>query len=235
MGNLDVYNKFREVPDNAKRNIAAGRLKGKTDINPMWRIKCLTEQYGPCGIGWYYVPVQKWIEKHGEETAAFVDIELFVKVDGEWSKPISGTGGSMLAAKEKSGIYVSDECYKMATTDALSAACKQLGIGADVYWAGDSTKYDRQAEEPGKGDGSTGGKREILEPKYVNTLWAELKRTGVGAKRIYRQYGVTDIHDLTFEQWKDAMEILKAKPDAPKPPADLDTDPEMPWNEPKGK
>lgn len=225
MGNLDVYNKFREVPNNAKRRILAGRLKDKTDINPMWRIKCLTEQFGPCGIGWYYVPVRKWIENHGEETAAFVDIELYIKVDGEWSKPISGTGGSMLAAKERSGIYVSDECYKMATTDALSVACKQLGIGADVYWSADSTKYERQAEE----------QKKTLEAKYVNTLWAELKRTGVGLKGLLKSYGVADVHDLTFEQWKNAMDILKAKPDAPKPPAGLDTDPDLPWNIPKGK
>lgn len=146
MDNLDIYNRYRQVPDTAKKPISAGRLKGKTDINPMWRIKALTEQFGPCGIGWYYTPVRKWIEACGSEIAAFVDIELYIKVDGEWSKPISGTGGSMLAAKEKSGIYVSDECYKMATTDALSVACKQLGIGADVYWDTGQSKYNQQAK-----------------------------------------------------------------------------------------
>ena len=30
----------------------------------------------------------------------------------------------------------------MAVTDALSVACKQLGIGADVYFDRDKTKYD---------------------------------------------------------------------------------------------
>lgn len=50
----------------------------------------------------------------------------------------------MFASKEKSGIYVSDECYKMATTDAISVACKQLGIGADVYWDSDRTKYNKR-------------------------------------------------------------------------------------------
>ena len=63
---------------------------------------------------------------------------------------IPGTGGSKFAAKEKSGVYVSDECFKMALTDALSVACKQLGIGADVYWAADRTKYStpQEKEEP---------------------------------------------------------------------------------------
>ena len=34
-----------------------------TDINPVWRMKTLTEQYGPCGIGWYYEITDRWTEK----------------------------------------------------------------------------------------------------------------------------------------------------------------------------
>lgn len=48
---LELYERLRAVPDSAKREISAGRLKGKTDINPMWRIKALTEAFGPCGFG----------------------------------------------------------------------------------------------------------------------------------------------------------------------------------------
>ena len=33
-------------------------------------------------------------------------------------------------------MYTSDECYKMALTDALSVACKALGVAADVLLAG---------------------------------------------------------------------------------------------------
>lgn len=146
--NLSIYEKCREVPENAKKPISAGRLKGKTDINPMWRIKKLTELFGPCGIGWYYTVETRWTEEAGGEIAAFVDINLYVKSGDEWSKPIHGTGGSMLAANEKSGLHLSDECYKMATTDAISVACKQLGIGADVYWAADNTKYTRGERTP---------------------------------------------------------------------------------------
>ena len=50
--NMRIYNAVRAVPEEAKRAITAGRLKGKTDINPMWRIKALTELFGPCGDGW---------------------------------------------------------------------------------------------------------------------------------------------------------------------------------------
>ena len=45
--NMRIYNAVREVPKEARKPITAGRLKGMTDINPMWRIKKLTELFGP--------------------------------------------------------------------------------------------------------------------------------------------------------------------------------------------
>lgn len=144
MDNLTIYNEVRNVPDSAKRRIEAGRLKGKTDINPMWRIKALTEKFGPCGFGWKYVITDKRLEQGANgEVAAFLDIDLFVKADGVWSDAIPGTGGSAFVEKEKNGPYTSDECFKMALTDAISVACKALGFGADVYWDADKSKYDK--------------------------------------------------------------------------------------------
>lgn len=148
--NLELYNKVRSVPHEAKKPIGGGRLKGKTDINPMWRIKTLTEQFGACGTDWKYVVTDKRIESGANgEIAAFVDVNLYYKTNGEWSEAIPGTGGSMFVEKEKAGLYTSDECFKMALTDAISVACKALGIGADVYWEADRSKYgSRQPEQP---------------------------------------------------------------------------------------
>ena len=108
--NMVIYEGHREPPKEALRTINAGRLKGFSDINPMWRIKALTEEFGPCGIGWYYTVDKQWLEECGDETVAFVNISLYVKVDGEWSKPIFGNGGSKLITMERNGAFVSDEC-----------------------------------------------------------------------------------------------------------------------------
>lgn len=187
MENLELYNKVREVPQDAKKTISAGRIKGFTDINPMWRIKCLTEQFGPCGIGWYYKTVEKWTETVGDETCAFVMIELYVLYDGKWSQPISGTGGSRLATNERSGVYVSDECYKMATTDALSVACKNLGIGADVYWKEGKTKYDQ-----------TGSASNELSNTDISVLRSYMKTNGLDEKKVLEKYRLTSISQLTI-------------------------------------
>lgn len=150
MGNLDLYNKLKVVPAEAIKPIQNGRLKGKSDINPMWRIKTMTEHFGVCGIGWKYVITKQWTETYGTETKAYCNIDLFVKVDGQWSDAIQGTGGSSEVTMERNGSYVSDECYKMALTDALSVAMKALGVGADIYFEKGkqtmdySSKYDMQ-------------------------------------------------------------------------------------------
>ena len=147
-GNMRIYDAVRAVPEEAKRAITAGRLKGKTDINPMWRIKMLTEQFGPCGDGWGYTIDRLWIEEgaKGEKCANALISLWYRREDGTRSEPVVGIGGNMLVANEKNGLYTSDECYKMALTDAISVACKALGFGADVYWGADRTKYTPQQE-----------------------------------------------------------------------------------------
>lgn len=207
MDNLYFYNMGKEVPETAKKPIKGGRMSGNTDINPMWRIKKLTEMFGPCGIGWYYIPVKKWMETYGEEIACFVDIELYIKVDGEWSKPIYGNGGNMFAVQEKSGIHISDECYKMATTDAISVACKQLGIGADVYWNNDRTKYTDQK----KHEIPDQKKDEI--PDKLKPVFQELKRIGYSVNSILKTYKIDSISNMSDLQIKDFLSKAKKMPD----------------------
>ena len=143
MENLELYNKVRKVPQEAQKEITAGRLKGKTDINPMWRIKTLTEQFGICGLGWYTELIRKELTEGADgEVVATVEINLYVKVNNEWSKPIYGIGGAMFISNERNGRYNDGDAYKKEYTDAISVACKALGIGADVYYAKDATKYD---------------------------------------------------------------------------------------------
>lgn len=133
--NLSIFNKVRKVPSNALKQIGAGRLKGMSDVNPVWRILAMTDTFGICGVGWKYEITKQWTETYGNEIKGFCNINMFIKVDGEWSDAIPGTGGASFVAMERNGAYVSDEVYKMALTDALSVAMKSIGVAADVYFA----------------------------------------------------------------------------------------------------
>jgi len=132
----ELYKKHSVPPKDALKEIMAGRLRGKSDINPQWRIEALTDMFGLIGEGWYYkVRNKEFVSGANGTIAVFVDIELFYLIPelDRFSEPIHGSGGSMFVADEKSGLYTNDEAVKMAITDALGVACKHLGIASDVY------------------------------------------------------------------------------------------------------
>ena len=151
MDNLELYKGWAEVPKEAQKPFDNGSFKG-TDINTMWRIKVLTEKFGACGVGWYYNIKRVWSETLGgqsDEIMSLAEIELFIKCNGEWSKPIPGIGGNkMLKYVRKSDDFrPSDEAYKMAVTDAFGNACRNLGIGANIYWENDKSKYTEETKK----------------------------------------------------------------------------------------
>ena len=208
--NLSIYNRVRQVPEEAKKQFNTGRFSG-TDVNPMFRIKTLTEQFGPSGFGWYTEVLEKRTETNVDGSiAAFVDINLYVKVDGEWSKPIFGTGGSKLVSVEKKynrttgeceeSLYLSDEAYKMAYTDAISVACKALGMAADVYYEKDKSKYtaadeaNAAAQRAEEKAGMAASSRKTLQPgkpgwKETIAWLSDLKKD---PQTVRRNYNITE-------------------------------------------
>lgn len=142
---MQKWNDLRTVPAEHLKTIKGGRLNGKSDINPQWRLQRMTEVFGPCGEGWRYSIDKLWTEPGDNgEVCAFALVT--VHAGGE---AIPGIGGSMLIAREQGGLHTSDEAYKMAVTDALSVAFKALGVAADIYlgkWDGSKYKTDATPE-----------------------------------------------------------------------------------------
>lgn len=140
---ISIYESLARPPKDALREIKGGKLSGKTDINPQWRYKAMTEKFGLVGIDWKYEVQKLWTEQGaGGEVLAFAQVAVFVKDGENWSDPIEGIGGSKLVALEKERPVSNDEGYKMAVTDAFSTALKMLGVAADIYagrW--DGSKY----------------------------------------------------------------------------------------------
>lgn len=196
MENLEIWNKYKEVPSNALKDFYNGKFKG-TDINTMWRLKCLTEEFGICGIGWYYKPIRFWTEKcDNGDVFAFAEIELYIKVNGEWSMPISGNGGNKLVRITNDGDYsTSDEAFKMAVTDAIGVACRNLGFGADVYWENDKTKYTEY---------------QVQTLKVSEKMQKEIEKFGGKLEKV-AQYYKCKITDLTDEMCQRIIDAKKTK------------------------
>lgn len=216
---LELWNKLNKPPGTALKAIGAGRLKGKSDVNPQWRIKVMTDTFGPCGIGWKYTVEKQWTERGtNDQVFAFVNVNLYVKNDGAWSDAIPGTGGSMLITKEKEGLHNSDEAFKMATTDALSVAMKMLGVAAEVYLGNwDGSKYINQEEQKAekKEEPKTAKKEENKEdiPDKLGEEYPEFEPAKVTSEKIselqqkalvgtMKRHGVSDndfIEHFTFK------------------------------------
>ena len=202
MDNMTIWQQLEKTADEAKKPIEAGRLKGFTDINPCWRMKRLTEVFGPCGIGWKFDICNTYtIPGANDEVAAFVDILLYYKKDGEWSDGVPGLGGSMFVAKERNGMHTSDECFKMALSDAIGTACKALGMSADIYFSKDRSKYTEGQDDQevkmetvqdaagyvitfGKHSGKTLGELFKTEKNYVEWLFNNDKTDPIIRKAI---------------------------------------------------
>ena len=196
MEKTDLWNKVSRPPESVLKTIRGGRLAGMTDISPQWRYKVLTEAFGPCGVGWKFTIDRQWTEQGTEDQIfAFANISLYIKVLNNWSDPIPGTGGSMLVAKESKGLHSSDEAYKMAVTDALSTACKLLGVASDIYmglW--DGSKY-RDAPEP-KPEKETKKKAPIMDFARVRSELERLSGSGEAFDTVLSNMKITTYHDI---------------------------------------
>ena len=139
------YAAASHVPDRVLKPIGAGRLKGKSDINPQWKISLMTEIYGKSGIGWKFEVTEKnTVTINTGEVMLFMTVAVYTRNGDEWSDPVYGMGGDFIVKRERNGLYANDEAYKMCLTDALGNALKYIGVAADVYEQLNDTKYEER-------------------------------------------------------------------------------------------
>ena len=98
-----------------------------------------------------------------------------------------------------------------------------------VYHMGAGPKAE-PVEEPAE-------KRDVLTEAQINTLLKELARTGIGWRSVCASYKVEQFSHMSAGQFKDAMKVLREKPDKPvmkKEPDPTTVPPDddcgLPWN-----
>ena len=150
MDNMRIWNLVKDTPQEAQKTIPAGKLKGFTDIKPIWRLRRLTEVFGACGEGWKYEITRKeFVPGANREVMCFLDVNLYYKKpDGSWSEPIPGIGGSMLTDTQKGNLVNNDDGFKNALSDAIGTACKALGMSENIYFGKPDGKYSAPRETP---------------------------------------------------------------------------------------
>jgi hypothetical protein len=100
MKNLEKWNRLARVPVERLKTIQFGALKGKSDINPQWRYKAMTEVYGECGKGWNHrLSDVQIVDGANGEVLIFVEVKVWAG-----DKEFTGVGGDKIVTKDKNGL-----------------------------------------------------------------------------------------------------------------------------------
>lgn len=126
-------------PKHTKAFSRAGGFKG-TAIKPMFSFRRMTEEFGPCGVGWgVNAPEFQVVPASSEEVLVFCTVSIW---HGARENIVYGVGGDKPVGKNKNGSFTDDEAFKKAFTDAVTNALKLIGVGADVHMGlFDDSKY----------------------------------------------------------------------------------------------
>ena len=122
----------RTDPAHTKEFTRGGGFKG-TAIKPIWSYKRMTDEFGPCGVGWGVSEPSFQVVQANEEILVFCTAHVWFKRDDRSSESIFGVGGDKVLGKNKYGLNSDDEAFKKAYTDAITNALKMIGVGADVH------------------------------------------------------------------------------------------------------
>ena len=137
--NLNLWNALDKTdPAHTKQFSRAGGFKG-TALKPQWAIKQLTEQFGPCGIGWGIGEPSFQVVQADKETLVYCTVSAW---HGDKVNVLWGVGGDKVVTARQSGSFCDDEAFKKAFTDAVMNAFKFVGVGADIHMGlFDDSKY----------------------------------------------------------------------------------------------
>jgi len=138
-GNLDLWNAHADIDPKFTKAIVGKAYRG-TSPNPQYVIRCLTEMFGPVGIGFGWRVVAEEFAPLGPEVLHWCRIEFWHTDRGN---TFDSYGQTKAVYPSKDGkIIVDEDAPKKSLTDAIIKAASQIGIAANIFlgrW--DDQKY----------------------------------------------------------------------------------------------
>ena len=129
-----------------------GKQYSGNSPKPYWIVERLTDEFGPCGIGWGFTILNERFEHFGDGKTAEV---LHIAVVRFWYmlgdkrgelEQVGQTRASYTTSKDK--FLVDEDAPKKSVTDALVKCASYLGFAGDIFsgmW--DDSKYVAWAGE----------------------------------------------------------------------------------------
>lgn len=213
MDNKALWKRAFVTDPRAVKPITGKQYSGNSP-KPYWIVERLTDEFGPCGIGWGFSIINERFERFSETDSLHVAVVSFwYMLDGQRGElqQVGQTKASYMSSK---GSFILDEdAPKKSVTDALVKCASYLGFAGDIFsgmW--DDSKYVAYALEVSK-------EREALANMTPEEIADRQKREARGQELDHLAAYLIEMHqnenDLkAIELWNDpqtwAVDVAEA-------------------------
>ena len=150
-----------------------GKQYSGNSPKPYWIVERLTDEFGPCGIGWGFTIINERFERFSETDTLHVASVRFWYVIGDRRGELEQIGQTKASYVTGSGKFILDEdAPKKSVTDALVKCASYLGFAGDIFsgrW--DDSRYVAEANREWRERESAGASN---EPTISDDRRAEL-------------------------------------------------------------
>lgn len=137
--NLALWEKHEDIDPKFTKAIT-GRDYGGTSPNPQYVIKCLTDLFGPVGLGFGWRVVAEGFQPFGDTSLHWCRIEFWHTDRANTFEAYGQTKAAYVTSKGT--MRVDEDAPKKSLTDAIVKAASQIGVAANIFlgrW--DDQKY----------------------------------------------------------------------------------------------
>lgn len=154
--NKALWNRaFMTDPKHVKP-ITGKQYKGNSP-KPYWIVERLTDEFGPCGIGWGFTIVNERMERLSEDDVLHVALVRLWYILGDKTGSLEQLGQTKATYMTSAGkLMVDEDAPKKSVTDALVKCASYLGFAGDIFsgrW--DDSKYVEEAAREWKAKTAT--------------------------------------------------------------------------------
>lgn len=142
MDTMQLWNRVAKTDPRQVKEITGKQYKGNSP-KPYYIVQRLTEEFGPCGIGWGFTILNERMERLTEHEILHVAVVRLWFVMGDKRGEFEQIGQTKAVyAKKDGGLMVDEDAPKKSVTDALVKCASYLGFAGDIFagrW--DDSKY----------------------------------------------------------------------------------------------
>jgi hypothetical protein len=149
--NKDLWKRAFTTDPRHVKPITGKQYSGNSP-KPYWIVERLTDEFGPCGIGWGFTILNERFERFSDtDTLHVASVRFWYVLDGQRGE-LEQIGQTKASYTTSKGSFMLDEdAPKKSVTDALVKCASYLGFAGDIFsgrW--DDSKYVAEAAKEWK-------------------------------------------------------------------------------------